>query len=256
MNKTSGREITLIALAAVAVVGAVVWTVWGWNARATLAGTNFYFWFLLCLCGELLRTRSASGQAMTTMAATPHIASMLVMPRPEAMAVIGLSSIVSGRLIHKRSWAHSAYDAGAVTCVIGLSRLVFDTLAKDGWKPTALVASGYYVPILTAALVYFATYYAAQVVWTSLEEGRTPWSVTREQFGSSFDFLAAGALLSLGMLLAVQFRLAGAIGAIAVVIPVVVAKYGFDQFVVVGRHRGEVSRRDIGTTRERERIPI
>ena len=73
MGKT-GREIPLIALAAVAAAGGLVWAVWGWNGRAALAGTNFYFWFLLCLCGELLRTRSASGQAMATMAACPHLA--------------------------------------------------------------------------------------------------------------------------------------------------------------------------------------
>ena len=86
-----------------------------------------------------------------------------------------------------------------------------------------------------------------------MEEGQSPWNVSRAQFGSSFDFLAAGALLSLGMLLAVQFRLAGALGAVALVIPVVVAKYGFDQFVVVGKHRGEAASRR-GAARDQERL--
>jgi len=251
MGKT-GREIPLIALAAVAAAGGLVWAVWGWNGRAALAGTNFYFWFLLCLCGELLRTRSASGQAMATMAACPHLACLLVLKRPEAMAVVGLASLVSGRLVHKRSWAHSAFEAGAVTCAVGLSRLVFDALAKDGWRPSALVASGDYVPILVAAMVYFGALFVARCLWSALEEGRSPWNVTRAQFGSSFDFLAAGALLSLGMLLAVQFRLAGALGAVALVIPVVVAKYGFDQFVVVGKHRGQAASRL--APRDQERI--
>jgi len=249
-----GRGISLIALAVVTVAGGLVWTVWGWNARAALAGTNFYFWFLLCLCGELLRTRSASGQAMTTMAACPHLACLLVLRRPEAMAVVGLASMVSGRLVHKRSWAHSAFEAGAVTWAVGLSRLVFDALAKDGLRPSAVVASGYYGPILAAAAVYFGVSFVARCLWSALEEGRSPWTVSRAQFGSSFDFLAAGALLSLGMLLAVQFRLAGALGAIALVIPVVVAKYGFDQFVVVGKHRGEAaSRREVAES-HRERV--
>jgi len=51
-------------------------------------------------------------------------------------------------------------------------------------------------------------------------------------------------LLSLGMLLAIQFKLAGAIGAMIVAIPVVVAKYGLDQFAQRGsrHHASTLSR--------------
>ena len=252
MGKTGSRNgsgLLPAVLAVATIAGGVVWAVWGWNARAALAGTNFYFWFLLCLCGELLRTRTASGKATTTMAACPHLACLLVLRRPEAMAVVGLASLVTGRLVHRRSWSHGVFEAGAVMSVVGLARVVFDALAKDGWSPSSLVASGHYVPILAAGVVYFGVTLAARTVWATVAERRSPWEASQAQFGSRFDLLGAGALLSLGMLLAVQFKQAGALGAIALVLPVAVAKYGFDQFAGTGKRSGEAA-----PSRERQRI--
>lgn len=245
MSKTglSGdRGLMLAVVAGVAAAGALAWTVWGWNARAALAGTNFYFWFLLCMCGELLRTSAPSRKATTTMAACAHIACLLVLRRPEAMAVVGLASLIAGRLVHRRSWWQSAFEAGALTCAVGLARVVFNVLAADGWRPSALVATGHYVPILAAAAVYFVVAFATRFLWTAIEEGGSFWSAGRAQFALGFEFLSAGVLLSLGMLLAIQFRLAGALGAITLAIPVVVAKYGLDHFARSGgRTRSEAA---------------
>lgn len=230
MNRTGlsgNRGVLLLVMAGVAVVGGLLWTIWGWNPRATLSGTNFYFWFLLCMCGEMLRT-SSSGKATATMAACAHIASLLVLQRPEAMAVVGISSLVAGRLVHRRAWAQSAFEAGALMCVVALGRIVFDALAPDGWRPSSLVAAGHYVPALAAAAVYFVGTFAARFGWTTVEEG----ALSGAQVG--FEFLSAGVLLSLGLLLAIQFKLAGAIGAMIVAIPVVVARYGLESFAQTG----------------------
>jgi hypothetical protein len=230
-------------MAGVAAAGGLLWTFWGWHAKAALSGTNIYFWFLLCMCGELLRTTSSSGKATSTMAACPHIASLLVLARPEAMAVVGISSVVAGRLVHRRSWAQSAFEAGALMCVVGLARVVFDALAVDGWRPSALVAAGYYVPVLAAAAVYFVGAFGVRFGWTTAEEGDIQ-SATHAQFGPGFEFLAAGTLLSLGMLLAIQFKNTGAMGAMTVAIPVVVANYGLDHFARNGgRQRHDSSLR-------------
>ena len=230
MTGVSGnRGVLLLVMAGVAAAGGLLWTFWGWHAKEALTGTDIYFWFLLCMCGELLRMTSSSGKATSTMAACPHIASLLVLSRPEAMAVVGISNLVAGRLVHHRSWAQSAFEAGALMCVVGLARIVFDALAVDGWRPLALVAAGHYVPVLAAAAVYFVGAFAARFGWTTAEEGDL--STARQvQFGPGFEFLSAGTLLSLGMLLAIQFKLTGAMGAMVVVIPVVAAKYGLDLF--------------------------
>ena len=250
MNRTGlsgNRGVLLLVMAGVAVVGGLLWTVWGWNARATLSGTNFYFWFLLCMCGELLRT-SSSGKATATIAACAHIASLLVLGRPEVMAVVGIATVVAGRLVHRRSWVESAFAAGTLMCVVALARMVFDALAVDGWRPSSLVAAGHYVPVLAAAAVYFVGAFAARFVWTVVEEGSV--STGRAQFGPGFEFLSAGTLLSLGMLLAIQFKLAGAIGAMVVAIPVVVARHGLDSF---GRAGGR-QRSDSVLSHERPRV--
>jgi uncharacterized membrane protein YccF (DUF307 family) len=136
-------------------------------------------------------------------------------------------------------------------CVVGLARIVFDMLATDGWHPTSLVAAGHYVPALAAAAVYFVGSFAARFGWTIVEQGDLS-SATQAQFGPGFEFLAAGVLLSLGMLLAIQFKLAGAIGAMIVAIPVVVAKYGLDQFAQRGsrHHASTLSRAASRTRRE------
>jgi len=230
---SGNRDVLLLGMAGVAAVGGLLWTFWGWHAKAALTGTDLYFWFLLCMCGELLRTTSSSGKATSTMAACPHIASLLVLVRPEAMAVVGISNVVAARLVHRRSWAQSAFEAGALMCVVGLSRMVFDALAVDGWRPLALVAAGHYVPVLAAAAVYFLGSFAARFGWSAAEEGDIS-SASQGQFGPGFEFLSAGTLLSLGMLLAIQFKLTGAMGAMVVVIPVVAAKYGLDNFARTG----------------------
>jgi hypothetical protein len=233
----------------VAALGGLLWTGWGWNAKAALSGTNIYFWFLLCMCGELLRTTSSSGKATSTMAACSHIACLLVLPRPEAMAVVGISNVVAARLVHRRSWAQSAFEAGALMCVVGLAIVSFDALTPDGWRPSALVAAGHYVPVLAAAAIYFVGAFAARFGWTTAEEGDLS-SATRVQFGPGFEFLSAGVLLSLGMLLAIQFKLTGALGAMTVAIPVVVSKYGLDNFA---RNGGKL-RFDSSAATERPRI--
>jgi hypothetical protein len=244
MNRTGlsgNRGVLLLVMAGVAAVGGLLWTVWGWNPRATLSGTNFYFWFLLCMCGELLRN-SSSGKATTTMAACAHIASLLVLRRPEAMAVVGIASVVAGRLVHRRAWAQSAFEAGALMCVVGLARIVFDVLSPDGWQPSSLVAAGHYVPALAAAAVYFVGGFAARFGWTVVEEGDVS-SAVRAHNGPGFEFLSAGALLSLGMLLAIQFKMAGAIGAMIVAIPVVVARHGLDSFAQGGGRQSSYQER-------------
>ena len=250
MSKTglSGdRGIFLLVMAGVAALGAVVWTVWGWNARSALAGTSFYFWFLLCMCGELLRVSLSSSRGVATMAACPHIAALLVLRRPEAMAVVGLTTLVAGRFVHRRSWAQSAFEAGAVTAVVGLARVAFDALAADGWRPSTLVAAGHYVPVLAAAAVYFLATYGVRLLWTTVEEGSLA-TATQSQSGPAYEFLSGGVLLSLGMLLAIQFKTAGAIGAFLVAVPVVVAKYGLEHFA---RGGGGRSRSDSYTERPR-----
>ena len=245
-SSSSARSLPLMVMAGVVVAGALLWTVWGWNARAALAGTNFYFWFLLCLCGELLRTRASSGLAVTSMAACPHFACLLVLRRPEAMAAVGLASLVANRLIQRRSWVSSAFEAGMMMCVVGLARLVFDTMAADGWRPSTLVAAGHYVPVLVAALTYFAAAFIGRHVWKAVEDGNSLVEFSRGQFGSRSDYFAAGAMLSLGMLLAVQFKLAGALGAVALVLPVMVARHG------IGSAGSGRSRQDEAPSRQRQ----
>jgi hypothetical protein len=183
------------------------------------------------------------------MAACSHIACLLVLRRPEAMAVVGISNVVAGRLVHRRSWAQSAFEAGALMCVVGLAIVAFDALSPDGWQPSALVAAGHYVPVLAAAAIYFVGAFGARLGWTTVEEGDLS-SATRAQFGPGFEFLSAGVLLSLGMLLAIQFKLTGALGAMTVAIPVVVSKYGLDHFV---RNGGKL-RLDSSVGSERPRI--
>lgn len=240
MSRTglSGNNgVVLAVMAGVAVAGGLAWTFWGWNARSALSGTNLYYWFLLCMCAELLRTNVASGRA--SMAACVHIAAMLVLRRPEAMAVVGLSCLLSSHLIQKRSWWQSAFEAGAMMCAVGIARVAFDALSPEGWKPSSLVAAGHYLPVLAAAGIYFAATFVMRSAWTTLEDGSGLMNILHNTHsGPKAELLSAGALLSLGMLLAIQFKQAGALGAVTLAIPVVVAKYGLDQFTGSSSHSG------------------
>ena len=231
MSRTglSGNNgVVLAVMAGVAVAGGLAWTFWGWNARGALSGTNLYYWFLLCMCGELLRINASSGKA--SMAACAHIAAMLVLRRPEAMAVVGVSSLLADRLIQKRTWWQSAFEAGALMCAVGLARVAFDALAPDDWKPSSVVAAGNYVPVLVAAGIYFASTFITRSVWSTLEDGSSLSNILSTPSGPKAELLSAGTLLSLGMLLAIQFKQAGALGAVTIAIPVIVAKFGLDQF--------------------------
>ena len=245
---TGNRGILPAVVAAVAVAGGLVWTLWGWSPRTALAGTNFYFWFLLCMCAELLRVGS-SGKGTASMAACVHIACMLVLRRPEAMAVVGLSALVASRVIQRRSWWQSAYEGGALMLVVGLAQVGFNALAAEGWRPSSLVAAGHYVPILAAAAIYFVASLVTRGAWAVVDEGASIPTALQGQFGPKFEVVSAGVLVSLGMLLAVQFKTAGALGIMALVLPVVVAKHGLDHFA-----RGGGRSRDSLGSHERPRI--
>jgi hypothetical protein len=83
------------------------------------------------------------------------------------------------------------------------------------------------VPFAVAGFAYSAVNTVAVSIAVALSEGVSPWQAWRENFASGFELVSRGALLSLGILVAVHYSLTGAAGTMLVALPLVVAHQGY-----------------------------
>ncbi len=229
MSRT--RRIALATLVAVAVIVAMTWTAHGWNPRSSLAGGAFYFWLALCVGAECLWIRTPSGRSTISMASCAHFAALLVLSRSEAMAVAALASLVAERAVLRKPWIRTIYNAAQVACAVGVSNVAFFALGGSRSHVIQLMASGRYLPFLVAGLIYFTLNHGATTAAVSLDSGRAPWTVWRSDFGTRYEIFSSATLFSLGVLLAMQYQLGGVWGVIPLVLPVVLAKDGYDRFL-------------------------
>jgi hypothetical protein len=235
----NARKLALAVFVGVTVMVALAWTAPGWDVRASLSGSAVYFWLVVCLGAECLWLRTPGGHATLSMASSAHFAALLVLTRSEAMAVAAAASLLVELIVLRKPWARVLFNASQAACAVGLSRTCFDALAGPAAQVNGVLAPSHYLPLLAAATVYYVANHGATSIAVALDQGLSPWKIWRANFGIRYEAFSSATLFSLGALFAVQYQVAGALGVIPFILPVVLAKDAYDRFLASLRRVGD-----------------
>ncbi len=224
------RKHLLNFLIAAVLLAALAWTASGLDLRAT-DRIAVLFWLALCVGAECLWIRTPGGLATISMASCAHFAALLTLSRPEAMAVAGLGSAVAELFVLRKHWTRVVYNASQVACAVGIARGFLDATAGPGVLASGALAPMHLLALGVAATLYFLANHGATSLAVALDQGRSIADVWNENFGLRYEVFSSTALFCLGVLLAIQYQIAGSLGVIPLIIPVLLAKDGYDRFL-------------------------
>jgi hypothetical protein len=226
-----GTPLKLRALVAITVSAAVLWTAWGLDPRISFTGSALWFWLALCFGAECLWIRTPGGLATISMASCAHFAGLLVLSRSEVMLVAMVASVLAERWVLRKAWVRVVYNAAQAAIAVGAARLCFDLLGGRIGPPVGPMLPTHYLALAAAGVLYFVMNHGATSLAVSLDQGRPLRVVWGENFGLRYEMFSSATLLCLGVLLAMQYLAAGALGVLPLILPVVLAKDGYDRFL-------------------------
>jgi diguanylate cyclase len=210
----------VIATMVVAVAGVVL-------ARPGWPTPALGFWLTVCVLSEWLWVRLPLGNATLSMASCFNLAALLVLPRGEAMLAVGLSIALAEGVLLRKPLLRVLFNSAQTALAVGAASLAFALAGGTTARLGVMIARLDLLPFVWAALAYSAVNTGAVSVAVAMAEGTTPWHAWRRNFANLFEMLVRGALLSLGVLVAVNFALTGPAGTLFVALPLVVARQAY-----------------------------
>lgn len=188
------------------------------------------FWLVACFAGEVLWVRLPAGSATVSMAACFNFAALLVLAPREAMPVAALASLAAEQVVMRKPFLRALFNAAQTTLAVALARVCFDALGGRGVSLMDLVSGLHLLPLLGAAIAYYAVNRTTVAVVVAIAQGLGLGESWRRNFGSVYDLLSSGAAFSLGALLATHYAGIGMVGTLFVALPLVLACDGYRRF--------------------------
>jgi hypothetical protein len=219
MNRTDLRP-ALIALVTTTVALAVLVLALSGPIGLT---RPLWFWIIVCTVSELLWVRLPLGHATLSMSSCFNLAALLVLPRGEAMLAVALSIAIAESAFMRKPLVRVIFNSAQTALAVAAGALAFTGLGGSGERLGLMIADLDLLPFAAAALAYTVVNTGAVSVAVAMSEGVSPWQAWRENFASGFELMSRGALLSLGILVAVHYSLDGAAGTMLAALPLVLA---------------------------------
>lgn len=222
------RRARLMLLVALVVCAAVVLLATRWHAAV---GLTFWFWLGVCLAGELLWLRLPLGRATLSMASCFNFAALLLLPVDHAMAVTALASLAAELVVMRKPPVRALFNASHTVLAVAASAMSFLALSGGSRDLMAMVSQVRVLPLFAAAAAYYVVNRAAVSTAVGWQEGLSPIAAWRRNFGSGYEVVSSGAVLSLGALIATHVAGAGLGSTLLVALPLVIAFDGYRRFV-------------------------
>lgn len=243
MASTSGRKPVRRARIGLGACAAVVVTV---GAAAGAVVTNWpeaftgrmWFWLVACALGEAMWLRLPVGRATLSMASCFNLAALLVLPAGEALLVTAAASFAVEMAVMRKPLVRGAFNAAHTVLAVGAGSLAFRSAAGAHADPVTLISKPDLLPFVMAAVAYYAVNRAAVCSIVALHERVPPRRVWREAFGHAYEPLSAGAVFSLGVLLALHYSAIGPVGTVLVLLPLLIAFDGYRRRITEHRAGG------------------
>jgi len=214
--RTGALVASLVLLAGVAIGH-------GWSGTSFVV---FAYWLALCLAGEVLWVRLPLGSATISMASCFNFAALLVLTRAEAMGITAAATLAAELAIMRKPPLRAAFNAAQTALAVWCAWWAFRLAGGAVHTPAALLSSLHLVPFLAAAALYYLVNRTAVTLAIASSTGLGFLEAWRRNFGGGYDALAAGAVLSLGAMLATLYSAVGMAGALFVVLPLAIAGDG------------------------------
>lgn len=210
-------SLLLLVAGTVGLAGAAIGCEWsGATAEA------FWFWFGACLVGELLWVRLPFGQVTVSMASCFHFATLILLPREQAMLVCLLTGPVMELIVLRKPLIRAMFNGGQAALSVGAASWTLAAVAA--WRPSGDTLAGFgLLALIAAAITYFVVNSGLVSLAVALHERARFVQVWRINFGTDHELLSNGALFSLGALLASAAAAHGYSGAVLVILPLTVA---------------------------------
>lgn len=223
MNRDDLRPALVAMVAATVALAAIAFAASapGWPTRP------LWFWLIACTVSELLWVRLPLGRATLSMSSCFNLAALLVLPRAEAMLAVAVSIAIAEFAFMRKSAMRAIFNCAQTALAVAAGSLAFTMLGGAAERVGGLIADFDLLPFLAAGLAYSIVNTGAVSVAVALSEGVSPWQAWRRNFASSFELVSRGALLSLGILVALHYTLTGPAGTLLVALPLVVAHQSY-----------------------------
>jgi hypothetical protein len=198
-----------------------------WSGTSVKA---FAYWLGVCLAGELLWIRLPMSTATISMASCFNFAALLVLSRGEAMLITALSTLAAELTFMRKPPVRALFNSAQTALAVWSASWAFQILGGGSRDLVAMLSSFHFGPVVFAAVAYYLVNRTAVSLAIASSSGLTPYQAWRRNFGTRFELLAAGAVLSLGAMLATHYSAIGMAGTLLVALPLVLACEGMRRF--------------------------
>ena len=223
MKRTDNRRV-LVAMVTTTVALASIALAASWPGRPSRA---LWFWMIACTVSELLWVRLPLGRATLSMSSCFNLAAILILPRGEAMLAVAASIAIAESAFMRKPPLRVVFNSAQTALAAAAGSLACTLLGCPDLGRGGTLAALDLLPLLAAGLAYSAVNTGAVSVAVALSEGISPVRAWWQNFGNGFELFARGALLSLGILVALHYSLTGPAGTILVALPLVLARQGY-----------------------------
>src|SRR5258705_1546644 len=222
-NQTDRRPVLVAMVATTVILAGIVLAASGpgWSMR------RMWFWMIACTLSERLWVRLPLGRVTLSMSSCFNLAALLVLPRAEAMLAVAVSTALAEIAFMRKPTIRILFNSAQTALAVAAGSFAFAQLGGAAERLGVMVAHLNLLPFAAAGIAYSVINTGAVSVAVALSEGLSPWRAWWENFASGFELVTRGALLSLGILVAVHYTLTGPAGTLLVALPLVVAHQGY-----------------------------
>ena len=223
MNGREERDLRTAALVAAVVAASAC-------AFALAAPLGFaprlVFWFAACIAGEVLWVRLPASGTTISMASCFNFAALLLLPPAEAMLAAGAATLLGELIAMRKPPVRALYNAATTVLAVWAGAWSFQLMSGGSRDLMALLASMKLWVFAGPAVAYYGVNRMLVAMVIATHDGGSLAEAWRRDFGDHYDRLSSGAVLSLGVLVAVHYSAAGMAGTLLVILPLVVAADG------------------------------
>lgn len=193
-------------------------------------GRDILFWSVACIVGEVLWVRLPMGQATNSFASCIHFAVLLLLPRGQAMAMVGLTGAIAEALVLRKPPLRVMFNASQAALAVGAASVAYTLLGGGRASVSALLYGFDLLPFVGAAAAYYVVNTGAVSCAVALSEGVPPWTAWWRNYGTRYQVLAVAGLISLGALLASHYAVTGVAGTLIVLLPLLLVHEGYRRY--------------------------
>ncbi len=176
-----------------------------------------WFWLAACAIAEAAWLRLPDGRTTLSMGSIANFAAALALPQQQAVLCASLASLIVELAIMRKPVHRAVFNCAGTAITMSATVLVLQVFFRPGGaSPVSLWSI---VPLLAAAVTYYACNRGLVMTILSLDLWTSPRSIWLQDFGVRRDLLPTGAAFSLGVLLAHEVQSHGPAALVLLLFP-------------------------------------